>query len=153
MEFVIGMTAIAVALMIGLGALGGRELVVVVPSDERVVHRPRERQRAVANRELLAEVTPSGRPVKKGWRSSGFGKRTDPFNGKKSYHRGVDFAGKRGAEVVAVASGVVIVAPEAETVTKAPADEADAAQVDEPGTGDLAGQTARPGCIERFDTG
>ena len=39
--------------------------------------------------------------------SSGFGKRTDPFKGKKSYHRGVDFAGKRGADVVAVASGVV----------------------------------------------
>lgn len=65
-------------------------------------------EQMLMNRELLAEVTPSGRPVKKGWRSSGFGKRTDPFNGKKSYHRGVDFAGKRGSEVVAVASGVVI---------------------------------------------
>ena len=60
------------------------------------------------NRGLMAEVTPSGRPVKKGWMSSGFGKRTDPFKGKKSYHRGVDFAGKSGADVVAVASGVVI---------------------------------------------
>lgn len=60
------------------------------------------------NRSLMAEVTPSGRPVTKGWMSSGFGKRTDPFKGKKSYHRGVDFAGKRGAEVVAVAAGVVI---------------------------------------------
>ena len=27
---------------------------------------------------------------------------------KKSYHRGVDFAGKRGSDVVAVASGVVV---------------------------------------------
>ena len=60
------------------------------------------------NRSLMAEVTPSGRPVNKGWMSSGFGKRTDPFKGKKSYHRGVDFAGKRGADVVAVAAGVVI---------------------------------------------
>jgi murein DD-endopeptidase MepM/ murein hydrolase activator NlpD len=60
------------------------------------------------NRDLMAEVTPSGRPVKKGWMSSGFGKRTDPFKGKKTYHRGVDFAGKRGTDVVAVASGVVV---------------------------------------------
>jgi len=60
------------------------------------------------NRGVRDEVTPSGRPVKKGYLSSGFGKRTDPFKGKKSYHRGVDFAGKRGTEVVAVAAGVVI---------------------------------------------
>lgn len=59
-------------------------------------------------RELKAEITPSGKPVTKGWLSSGFGKRTDPFSGKKSYHRGIDFAGKRGSDVVAVASGVVI---------------------------------------------
>lgn len=64
-------------------------------------------EQVLMNRGVLAEVTPSGRPVKKGWMSSGFGKRTDPFNGKKSYHRGLDFAGKRGSEVVAVASGVV----------------------------------------------
>jgi murein DD-endopeptidase MepM/ murein hydrolase activator NlpD len=60
------------------------------------------------NRGLMAEVTPSGRPVNKGWMSSGYGKRTDPFKGKKSHHRGVDFAGKPGTEVVAVAAGVVI---------------------------------------------
>lgn len=59
-------------------------------------------------RDLMAEVTPSGRPVKSGWLSSGFGRRTDPFTGKKTYHRGVDFAGKPGSHVVAVASGVVI---------------------------------------------
>lgn len=65
-------------------------------------------EQLLMNRELRAEVLPSGWPVKKGWMSSGFGKRTDPFNGKKSYHRGVDFAGKRGSDVVAVASGVVV---------------------------------------------
>lgn len=59
------------------------------------------------DRELLKEVTPSGRPVKKGWVSSSYGRRTDPFNGKKRFHRGIDFAGKTGADVVAVASGVV----------------------------------------------
>ena len=65
-------------------------------------------EQVLMNRGVKREATPSGRPVKKGYLSSGFGKRTDPFKGKKSYHRGVDFAGKRGTEVVAVASGVVI---------------------------------------------
>ena len=64
-------------------------------------------EQVLMSRELMAEIVPSGRPVKKGWMSSGFGKRTDPFTGKKTYHRGLDFAGKRGSEVVAVASGVV----------------------------------------------
>ncbi len=59
-------------------------------------------------RDVMAEVTPSGRPVAKGWISSRYGRRTDPLSGKKSYHRGVDFAGKRGTSVVAVASGVVL---------------------------------------------
>lgn len=59
-------------------------------------------------RDLMAAVTPSGRPVKKGWMSSAYGRRTDPFSGKKSFHRGIDFAGKPGTEVVAVAAGVVV---------------------------------------------
>jgi len=49
----------------------------------------------------------AGRPVTWGWMSSGFGKRVDPFTGKMAWHSGVDFAGKDGSEVVAVASGVV----------------------------------------------
>lgn len=64
-------------------------------------------ERHLMTRDLMAEVTPSGRPVEKGWLSSAFGRRTDPFSGKKTYHRGVDFAGKPGADIIAVASGVV----------------------------------------------
>ena len=56
---------------------------------------------------LSDRVYPQGRPVKSGWMSSYFGKRTDPFTGKAASHRGVDFAGKEGAEVIAVADGVV----------------------------------------------
>lgn len=48
-----------------------------------------------------------GRPIKKGWMSSGFGRRTDPFHGKIAWHKGVDFAGKAGSDVIAVASGIV----------------------------------------------
>ena len=59
------------------------------------------------NQNLSARVYPAGRPVKSGWMSSYFGRRTDPFTGKPANHRGVDFAGKEGAEVIAVADGVV----------------------------------------------
>jgi len=49
----------------------------------------------------------SGRPITKGWLSSYFGVRKDPFNGRPAMHKGVDFAGKEGGEIIATASGVV----------------------------------------------
>jgi murein DD-endopeptidase MepM/ murein hydrolase activator NlpD len=59
------------------------------------------------NRKLRDEVHPGGRPVTAGYISSQFGSRTDPFTGRLAFHKGVDFAGRAGAEVIAVASGVV----------------------------------------------
>jgi len=59
------------------------------------------------NRELQDEVHPAGRPVRRGWVSSYFGFRTDPFNGRRAHHDGIDIAGKHGSDVIAVASGVV----------------------------------------------
>ena len=56
---------------------------------------------------LSERVYPQGRPVKSGWMSSYFGRRTDPFTGKQAMHRGVDFAGKEGDTIIAVADGVV----------------------------------------------
>jgi len=61
----------------------------------------------IMNRRLQQEVHPAGRPVKKGWISSQFGYRKDPFTGKKAFHYGVDFAGKKGVDVISVAAGVV----------------------------------------------
>jgi murein DD-endopeptidase MepM/ murein hydrolase activator NlpD len=61
----------------------------------------------IMNQNLNDRVYPQGRPVKSGWMSSYFGKRTDPFTGKAATHRGVDFAGKTGSEVIAVADGVI----------------------------------------------
>jgi len=61
----------------------------------------------LANQNLKERVYPQGRPVGSGWISSYFGKRTDPFTGKRANHTGIDFAGKNGAEIVAVADGVV----------------------------------------------
>ena len=59
------------------------------------------------SRKLQHEVVPAGRPIKSGWLSSYYGLRTDPFTGRKEIHKGLDFAGKMGSDVVAVASGVV----------------------------------------------
>ena len=61
----------------------------------------------IMNRNLQAEVMPTGRPIARGWLSSYFGMRTDPFSGRRVHHAGVDFAGKLGSDVVAVAAGVV----------------------------------------------
>jgi len=49
----------------------------------------------------------SGRPIKRGWLSSYYGIRKDPFHGKPAMHKGVDFAGKEDSDVIATASGVV----------------------------------------------
>lgn len=50
----------------------------------------------------------AGRPVNKGYVSSNFGRRIDPFNGKMAWHQGLDFAtGSTGEKVLAVAAGVV----------------------------------------------
>lgn len=59
------------------------------------------------NQSLSERVYPQGRPVRTGWMSSYYGRRTDPFTGKPANHRGVDFAGKQGAEIIAVAAGIV----------------------------------------------
>ena len=55
----------------------------------------------------------SGRPINRGWISSPYGKRLDPFTGKLAWHQGIDFAtGRTGVDVTAVASGVVTFAGE-----------------------------------------
>ena len=59
------------------------------------------------SRSLSERVMPSGRPVEDGWLSSRYGKRNDPFTGKQGFHKGLDFAGKKDSEVIAVGDGVV----------------------------------------------
>jgi len=61
----------------------------------------------VLNENLQKEVQPSGRPIVKGWISSYYGMRTHPLSGRREMHKGVDFAGKLGGPVIAVAKGVV----------------------------------------------
>lgn len=77
----------------------------------------RERQIRVLEDLLLAsrlqkQVQPSGWPVENGWISSLFGIRTDPFTGRLTHHTGMDFAGREGSDVLAVAAGLVSFAGE-----------------------------------------
>lgn len=44
----------------------------------------------------------------KGWVSSLFGPRTDPFTGKKANHLGIDVAGRTGTPVMVTADGIVV---------------------------------------------
>ncbi|HUI58782.1 MAG TPA: M23 family metallopeptidase [Steroidobacteraceae bacterium] len=64
-------------------------------------------ENVILARELKEQTHPEGRPVTKGFISSYFGEREDPFSGEEAYHKGVDFAGTEGANVMAVAAGVV----------------------------------------------
>ena len=106
-----------------LPALGGPEEPVATGSNEipEIVETMQALGEQLDNREtqlgalesmimgqnLSKRVYPQGRPVNSGWISSYFGKRTDPFTGKPANHTGIDFAGKFGDEVAAVADGVV----------------------------------------------
>lgn len=59
------------------------------------------------DRTLQNQTMPAGSPTMDGWISSLFGMRTDPLTGKKEFHGGIDYAGKSGSPILAVASGIV----------------------------------------------
>lgn len=61
----------------------------------------------MANQKVEESAFVAGRPIKKGYLSSRYGRRTDPITGRVAWHAGVDFAGKEGSNIVAVAAGVV----------------------------------------------
>jgi murein DD-endopeptidase MepM/ murein hydrolase activator NlpD len=67
-------------------------------------------ENVILSRRLNEAIQPEGRPVLEGYISSYFGERADPFDGHDAIHKGVDFAGEKGSQVVAVAAGVVTTA-------------------------------------------
>lgn len=69
-------------------------------------------ENALLFKKLDEQIRPDGRPVRTGHISSYFGERQDPFTGHQAFHRGIDFASTAGAEVVAVAAGIVTFAGE-----------------------------------------
>jgi murein DD-endopeptidase MepM/ murein hydrolase activator NlpD len=64
-------------------------------------------ENVILSRSLSEAIRPEGRPVMEGYISSYYGGRQDPFDGHEAMHRGVDFAGSMGEQVMAVADGVV----------------------------------------------
>lgn len=60
----------------------------------------------------LQTLLPTGAPIRNPRITSNFGLRQDPFTKKNKQHKGIDFAGKIGTELYAVAPGRVISAGE-----------------------------------------
>jgi murein DD-endopeptidase MepM/ murein hydrolase activator NlpD len=80
-----------------------RELTLASVNQEKVFESLYEGLKSQRN---LLSSTPSIRPTE-GWLSSGFGYRVSPFTGLREFHKGLDFAGRKGTEIIAPADGVV----------------------------------------------
>jgi len=59
------------------------------------------------DKDLKQSMDPKGWPVKRGYISSSYGYRSDPFTGKKVFHNGVDIPSAKGSPIKALAAGVV----------------------------------------------
>jgi len=59
------------------------------------------------DKDLKQSLDPKGWPVKRGYISSSYGYRSDPFTGKKVFHKGVDIPSAKGSPIHALAAGVV----------------------------------------------
>ena len=64
-------------------------------------------ENAMLDKDLKQSLDPKGWPVKRGYISSSYGYRSDPFTGKKVFHKGVDIPSAEGSPVHALAAGVV----------------------------------------------
>ena len=59
---------------------------------------------------IRLKMLPTVQPVNVTYTASGFGWRFDPFNGRNTFHEGIDFPAAVGTPIVAAAGGVVIAA-------------------------------------------
>ena len=93
-----------------------RELSVRIDHLKRMVNLQAESFEAIERKfeETNVQYLPTVSPVhgEMTWRSSPFGWRIDPFTGRRAFHRGVDFAGRRGTPIYATADGFVSYAGE-----------------------------------------
>jgi murein DD-endopeptidase MepM/ murein hydrolase activator NlpD len=59
---------------------------------------------------IKSKLLPTIQPVNVSYVASGFGMRFDPFSGRSTFHKGIDFPAPRGTPIIAAAGGVVIAA-------------------------------------------
>ena len=63
---------------------------------------------ALMRERVQAKLLPTSQPVAVGYNASSFGWRFDPFNGRSTFHEGIDFAAPTGTSIAAAAGGVVV---------------------------------------------
>ncbi|MBN2497936.1 MAG: peptidoglycan DD-metalloendopeptidase family protein [Deltaproteobacteria bacterium] len=90
---------------LAIGLLGER-LEEIITEAERREGSIRQLEVVLRGQKVRLASTPSIWPAR-GWVTSGFGSRTDPYTGKSTMHRGIDIANQPGIPVVAPARGVV----------------------------------------------
>ena len=65
---------------------------------------------ALMTDKIKSKLLPTIQPVNVSYNASGFGWRFDPFNGRSTFHEGIDFPAPTGTTIVAAAGGVVVAA-------------------------------------------
>ena len=64
----------------------------------------------ILQKSVLKDMLPNSSPVEAAFNSSSYGWRTDPFNGSKAFHEGLDFTANTGTAIKAAADGIVTTA-------------------------------------------
>ena len=64
----------------------------------------------ILQKSVLKDMLPNSSPVDAAFNSSSYGWRTDPFNGDKAFHEGLDFTATMGTAIKAAADGIVTTA-------------------------------------------
>ncbi len=87
-------------------ALLGQHLDDISKQAEKLEGNLRQLETFMVGQKTRLSSTPSIWPAR-GWLTSGFGVRIDPYTGKPTMHSGIDIANQPGAPVIATANGVV----------------------------------------------
>jgi murein DD-endopeptidase MepM/ murein hydrolase activator NlpD len=66
-------------------------------------------EKSLGEQDQMLSSTPTTAPVL-GLITAGYGRRPDPFTGRKAFHRGLDISARRGTRVLAPADGIVVFA-------------------------------------------
>lgn len=84
----------------------GRRLDELIAEAERREGSIRQLETFLRGQKVRLASTPSIWPAR-GWLTSTFGTRTDPYTGKNTMHRGIDVANQEGVPIIAPARGVI----------------------------------------------